>query len=60
MFNLRSPSIKSLGLETEKLSDDELIDLMLQDPRLIRRPVISIDGKTYFGADIKYLEKLLI
>ena len=59
MFNPRSPSVKSLGLEPEKLSDDRLIDLMLQEPRLVRRPVVRINGETYFGADSKVLEKLL-
>jgi arsenate reductase-like glutaredoxin family protein len=39
MFNFRSPSFKQLGLESSKLSDSELIDLMLKEPRLIRRPV---------------------
>lgn len=59
MFNARSPSVKSMGLEPTRLSNDELIDLMLQEPRLIRRPVVHIDDKVYFGADIKALEKLL-
>jgi len=60
MFNFRSPSFKQLDLEQEKLSDDELIELMLKEPRLIRRPVVSIGGKVYFGADKKVLEALLI
>lgn len=59
MFNPRSASVKSMGLEPSKLGNDELIDLMLQEPRLIRRPLVRIDGKVYFGADIKVLEKLL-
>jgi arsenate reductase-like glutaredoxin family protein len=59
MFNPRSPSVKSLGLEPDKLSDDALIDWMLQEPRLVRRPVVRIGGKVYFGADSKVLEKLL-
>ena len=59
MFNPRSSSAKSMGLEPAKLGDNELIDLMLQEPRLIRRPVVRIDNKVYFGADSKVLEKLL-
>jgi arsenate reductase-like glutaredoxin family protein len=59
MFNPRSPSLKALGLEPEKLSNDRLIDLMLQEPRLVRRPVVTVGGKTYFGADSKVLESLL-
>jgi arsenate reductase-like glutaredoxin family protein len=59
MFNQRSPSVKSMGLDPAKLSNDKLIDLMLQEPRLIRRPVVRIDDKVYFGADSKVLEKIL-
>jgi len=59
MFNFRSPSFKALGLEKDKLSDKELIDLMLKEPRLVRRPVVRIDGKVYFSADKSTLENLV-
>ena len=59
MFNFKSPSFKQLGLERDKLSDKELIDLMLKEPRLIRRPVVRIDGKVYFSADRSVLEGLI-
>jgi arsenate reductase-like glutaredoxin family protein len=59
MFNPRSPSVKSMELEPEKLSDEKLIDLMLQEHRLVRRPVVRIKGNVYFGADSKVLEGLL-
>ena len=59
MFNFRSPSFKQLGLERDKLSDNELIDLMLKEPRLVRRPVVRIDSNVYFGADRSILEDLI-
>lgn len=59
MFNFRSPSFKQLGLERDRLDDDQLIDLMSKEPRLVRRPVVRIEGKTYFGADRSVLEKLV-
>ena len=59
MFNFRSPSFKQLGLERDKLSDKELIDLMLKEPRLVRRPVVLIDGNVYFSADNSVLEGLV-
>jgi arsenate reductase-like glutaredoxin family protein len=59
MFNFRSPSFKQLGLEREKLSDKELIDLMLKEPRLVRRPAVRIDGNLYFSADKSVLENLI-
>jgi len=59
MFNFRSPSFKQLGLERDKLSDNELIDLMLKEPRLVRRPVVRIDSNVYFGADRSVLDDLI-
>lgn len=59
MFNFRSPSFSKLGLERDSLDDNTLIDLMLKEPRLVRRPVVRIDGKVYFSADVSVLEGLL-
>lgn len=59
MFNFRSRSFEKLGLERDKLNDDELIDLMLKEPRLVRRPVVRIGDQVYFGADKSVLEKLI-
>jgi arsenate reductase/regulatory protein spx len=59
MFNFRSPSFKKLGLDREKLSDGELIDLMLKEPRLVRRPVVRIGDNVYFSADKSVLEGVL-
>ena len=59
MFNFRSPSFKQLGLERDKLSDNELIDLMLKEPRLIRRPVVRIGETVYYSADRSVLENLI-
>ena len=59
MFNFRSPSFKKSGFKREELSDGQMIDLMLKEPRLVRRPVVSIDGKAHFGADKSVLETLI-
>ena len=59
MFIYRSPSFKQLGLDKDKLSNNELIDLMLKEPRLVRRPVVRIGDKVYFSADKKILEGLI-
>ena len=59
MFSFRSPAFKALGLDREKLTDDDLIKLMLQEPRLIRRPIVKTGGKVYFGADSKMLAEIL-
>jgi len=59
MFNFRSPSFKKMELERDKLSDAKLIDLMLKEPRLIRRPVVKLGKKVYFSADAKLLAQTL-
>lgn len=59
MFSFRSPSFKALGLNQAKLTDNDLIHMMLQEPRLIRRPVVKIGRKVYFGADSKLLAEIL-
>ncbi|PKN37758.1 MAG: hypothetical protein CVU62_08525 [Deltaproteobacteria bacterium HGW-Deltaproteobacteria-2] len=55
MFSFKSPSFKALGLDQAKLSDNDLIDLMLKEPRFIRRPLVKIGRNVYFGADSKVL-----
>ena len=59
MFNFRSPSFKKLGVEREKLSNSDIIELMLKEPRLVRRPVVRMDNKVVFGADKSVLERLI-
>lgn len=59
MFNFRSPSFKKLGLDRNKLANSDLMELMLKEPRLIRRPVVKIGKKGYFGATSSVLAALL-
>ena len=58
-FASRSPSLKELGLADKELSDAEMVSLMLQEPRLVRRPLVRMDGKLLVGANIKAVEAAL-
>jgi len=58
MFNFRSPHFKNLHLQRDMLNDNELKELMLKEPRLIRRPVVRVGEHVYFGADSRFLESL--
>ena len=49
IFARRSPSLKKLGLADKELSDDEMVKLMLQEPKLVRRPLIKVGGKLMVG-----------
>ena len=59
MFNFRSPSFKKLELDRDKLTDHDLMELMLKEPRLIRRPVVQLGSKVYFGAASNVLMEAL-
>ena len=45
IFARRSPSLKKLGLADKELSDDEMVNLMLQEPKLVRRPLLKVGDK---------------
>lgn len=40
MFSWRSPSSMPYRARRVEMSDDEMIDAMLEEPRLIRRPIL--------------------
>ncbi len=50
IFARRSPSLKKLGLADKELSDDEMIKLMLQEPKLVRRPLIKVGNRLMIGS----------
>ena len=51
VISIKSPSYRKLKLDAAKLSEEELLRLMVQEPRLLRRPLIVIDGKPIVGFD---------
>lgn len=53
VFSWRSPSARKLGLDRDTVTDDELISLMVGEPRLIRRPLIQVEGRLVVGTDKK-------
>ena len=49
MFAWRSPSSKPYRNLRGEASDEELIDLMSKEPRLIRRPILLDGSQIIFG-----------
>ena len=49
IFARRSPSLKNMGLADKNLSDDEMINLMLKEPKLVRRPLLKVGNKLMVG-----------
>ena len=56
-FSWNSPSYKKLGLKREDLGDHRLIGMMLEEPRLIRRPFTSVGSTLIVGSDTSALEQ---
>ncbi len=59
LFARRSPSLKKMDLAGQELPDAEMLKLMLEEPRLIRRPLTKIGDKMLIGANLKVLAEAL-
>lgn len=59
LFAWRSPSFKKLELAGQDLSDAELLRLIIDEPRLLRRPVTRVGEKLVIGSSQKVLEQEL-
>ena len=57
-FSFNSPSYKKLGLSREDLSDEQLLGMMVEEPRMVRRPLIRIGDELIVGTDRKAMERL--
>ena len=59
-FSWRSPSFRKMGLNRDELSDAKLLKLMVEEPRLIRRPLILTGGGDLIvGTDKKAMASLM-
>ncbi len=59
LFSWASPSFKALGLDRDKLTDDDLVRLMLKEPRLIKRPITRIGDRFIVGGNPKQLAEAM-
>jgi len=57
--NTRSPAYKERGLDVAKMTKKRAIDLMMEEPNLIRRPLVLRDPKhAVFGWKPEAYEEL--
>jgi len=56
--NTRSPAYKERGLDVTKMTKKQAIDLMLEEPNLMRRPLLLSGRKAVFGFDTDKYEEL--
>jgi regulatory protein spx len=49
MFAWKSPSSKPYRDLRGKITDEEMVELMVENPRLIRRPILTDGDQIVFG-----------
>ncbi len=54
-FNSSAPPIKNGEIHPEMLNEREVIELMISNPLLIRRPLIEVDGQRRAGFDMEMI-----
>ena len=59
VFSWRSPSFRKLDVDKDTLEPQDLVRLMAQEPRLIRRPMFRIGDKLVVGGGKKAIESVL-
>ena len=59
MLRTKEVEYKELNLSDESLSQDEIIDLVVQNPKLVERPIIIKDGKAVIARPMENLVNLL-
>ena len=59
IFAKRSPSLKQMGLAGQELSEDEMVRLMLQEPKLVRRPMMRVGGQLFVGGAAAVLDSVV-
>ena len=56
--NTRSPAYKERGLDVRTMTKKQAIDLMMEEPNLIRRPLVISGNKAVFGFKENELDEL--
>jgi arsenate reductase-like glutaredoxin family protein len=59
VFATRSPTYKKLGLAEQDLDDEAKLRLMVENPTLIRRPLVTVGDELVVGLDAARLEVAL-
>ena len=59
VISTRSTPYKQHDLANRELSDDEILDLMIEDPRLLRRPIITSGDMVVIGHNAVKLQELI-
>ena len=58
-LNPRSPAFKSMGLQGKTLTPEQAMKLMVQEPNLLKRPLVVVGREIIAGFDRERLKKAL-
>ena len=50
-FSFKSPSSRKLGLDPDSLKEAQMLSMMADEPRLIRRPLVVVGDRVIVGND---------
>ncbi len=56
---MKSPSVAKLGLDPAAMSEADMIEWMIKEPRLLKRPILVADGKVHIQPRPKDVEGLM-
>ncbi len=59
VFAAKSPSVKKLGLDPATMTDAEMLEWIVKEPRLLRRPLLVADGQIVVQPKAGDLDALL-
>ena len=59
VLSRRSRAYREQGLSERELDDDQLLDMMVSEPTLLRRPIVVTERGTVVGIDKAGLDALL-
>jgi arsenate reductase-like glutaredoxin family protein len=57
LYARRGRQNRTLGIDPDRLTDEEMIAYMAREPRLIRRPTLVVDGEIIAGPSNAQLEE---
>ncbi|MBS4027626.1 MAG: arsenate reductase (glutaredoxin) [Ignavibacteriales bacterium] len=59
LLRTKEPLYKELGLDEKKLSDDDIIDLMVKHPDLLQRPIVEKGNKAILARPAEKIKDIL-
>ena len=59
LFNLRSATFRKSGIDQESLTEERMLELLVEEPRYWKRPVAVVEGRLIAGANARQLGLVL-